>query len=106
MTDEEIKEQVYAIREIMASFEEHTLDISEVNTMVNRRTMLRELQKIKLFNLKNDLIDRKIEFDQRFFNDGYSEFQLMVSDIRKQYRLNEEILAMRKQLDEIYKEIG
>jgi len=29
----------------------------------------------------------------------------MVSDIRKQYRLNEEVLALRKQLSEVYDDI-
>ena len=64
--------------------------------------MIRDLKKIVPFNEKNELIDRKIEYDQRFFNDGYAEFQLMICDIRKQVRLNEEILKLRKELKHVY----
>ena len=46
-----------------------------------------------------------IEFDQRFFNDGYTEFQLMISDIRKQCRLNEEVLTLKKKLEQLYGEV-
>ena len=48
-----------------------------------RRSLIRDLSKIVTFNEKNYLIDKKIEYDQRFFNDGYAEFQLMICDIRK-----------------------
>jgi len=44
----------------------------------------------------------KIEYDQRFFNDGYAEFQVMISDIRKQIKLNKEVIALRNELKEVY----
>ena len=47
---------------------------SEGNVVYMRQKMIRELFKLKAFNDKNIFIDRKIEYDQRFFNDGYAEF--------------------------------
>ena len=61
-----------------------------------RKQLIEELSTKKHFYLKNELIDKKIEFDQRFFNDGYQQFQLMVSDVRAQFKINEEVLIMRK----------
>ena len=53
------------------------------------------------YHQKSDFIDRKIEFDQRFFNTGYREFQSMISDVRAQINLNEEIIKMRKIIKEL-----
>lgn len=64
--------------------------------------LIKELLNRKTFNARNNYIDNKIKFDQRFFQDGYAEFQLLISDIRKQIRLNEEVLRLKKQLSKIY----
>lgn len=39
-----------------------------------------------------------IEFDQRYFNDGFDEFQAMISDMRKQIKLNDQILQIKKMI--------
>ena len=70
-----------------------------------RRKLKHDISKLKMFNERNDYIDKKIEYDQRFYNDGYAEFQLMISDIRKQIRLNDEIMKLRKQLNHVYDKI-
>jgi len=54
-----------------------------MNIVSKRRMLIRDITEKKVFNEKNDFIDNKIEYDQRFFNDGHAEFQLMISDIRK-----------------------
>lgn len=67
-----------------------------------RKKLKHDLHKFKTFTQKNSYIDKKIEYDQRFYNDGYAEFQLMISDIRKQIRLNDQVMQLRKQLHEAY----
>lgn len=61
--------------------------------------MLSELNNKPYFYQKNILIDKKIEFDQRFFTDGYKEFQLMISDVRAQIKINEDICVMKKLIE-------
>jgi hypothetical protein len=39
-----------------------------------RKKLVRDLAKLRAFNDRNIFIDRKIEYDQRFFNDSYAEF--------------------------------
>lgn len=70
-----------------------------------RKKLKHDLRKFKTFTQKNEYIDKKIEYDQRFYNDGYAEFQLMISDIRKQIRLNDQVMQLRKQLHEAYCQI-
>lgn len=67
--------------------------------------LIRDITEKKVFNEKNDFIDNKIEYDQRFFNDGHAEFQMMISDIRKQIKINEEVLALKKSLVTVLKEL-
>lgn len=67
---------------------------------------MKNLVSKKTFNARNQLIDNKIQYDQRFFQDGYAEFQLLISDIRKQIRLNEEVLRLKRQLQNIYDDIN
>ena len=51
--------------------------------------------------MKDAYINRQIEYDQRFFNNGYESFHLMISDVRKQLKLNEEILRMKETIKKI-----
>lgn len=67
-----------------------------------RTQLIKSLLSQKTFNARNHFIDNKIQYDQRFFQDGYAEFQLLISDIRKQIRLNEEVLRLKSQLQTIY----
>ena len=43
-------------------------------------------------------MDEKIEFDQVFFNDDYDQYALMISNVRKQIKLNEDILKLRARM--------
>ena len=66
-----------------------------------------DLESLPKFNQKNSLVDGKIEFDQRFFTSGYAQFQLMISDVRKQIQINEGIfikycLALEKLNEHFY----
>lgn len=60
-----------------------------------REKLIRDLGNCPNFNTKNKVLDKKIEFDQKFFDRGYAEFQLMISNTRKQIKLNEDILKLR-----------
>ena len=52
-------------------FEEHSLKHSEEKAIAMRKTMYNKIKGMKLFNEKSQFIDQEIEYDQRFFNDGY-----------------------------------
>ena len=54
----------------------------------------------------NETIDKKIEYDHRFFCDTYQNFQLMISDIRKQIRINQEIEGLKKKIQKLYQELS
>jgi hypothetical protein len=56
------------------NFEAKSAIFQEKNTHDMRKKLKHDLGKLKLFNEKNDYIDMKIEYDQRFYNDGYAEF--------------------------------
>jgi len=56
---------------------------------------MKKLNSAYTFDAKTRFINNKIEYDQRFFNHGYSEEQQFVSDIRKQLRVNKEIYKFR-----------
>ena len=60
-----------------------------------RQKLIKDLKSCQNFNIANKFLDKKIEFDQKFFNKGYAEFQLMISNTRKQIKLNEDILKLR-----------
>ena len=65
----------------------------------NRNKILDDISKKKFFYQKDEFVDKKIEFDQRFFSQGYQEFQLMISDVRAQLKINEEILKMKTMIE-------
>ena len=64
-------------------FCDHSLSHQEVIISGSRAKLKSEVRKQKDFLKANEFIDRKIQYDQRFFNDGYAEFQIIISDIRK-----------------------
>lgn len=64
-----------------------------------RRKLLSDIEKRRQFYQKNEYIDKLIEFDQRFFCDGYQQFQLMISDVRAQLKIVEEVLKMRRMIE-------
>jgi hypothetical protein len=63
-----------------------------------RKKLVDDLRTRSTFHKRMVFLDKKIIYDQRFFSSNYDIMQLMVSDIRKQCRLNEEIIEMRKTL--------
>ena len=68
---------------LISEFENHTRNHQEENTYSNRKKLKLDLDSCKFFNEKTKYIDNKIEYDQRYFNRNYEEFQLMISDLRK-----------------------
>lgn len=80
---QDVKEMLSTIVKYTAEFEDKALKHSEINSQEMRVQLAKILKKMKTFDERNNFIDKKIEYDQRFFNDHYPEFQLMISDIRK-----------------------
>lgn len=74
-------------------------ELYELNKSKLKDSFTQKVKSLRSFDQKNKFVDNKIEFDQRFFNDSYAEFQLMISDIRKQIRINEEIISMKNRLE-------
>lgn len=69
--------------------------MQEENIIRLRAKLLKNIKNKKSYNEINQFIDSKIKYDQRFFQEGYAEFQLMMSDYRKQIRLNEEVIRLK-----------
>ena len=82
-------------------FSVHGIKHQEENVEKTRTELIKQLDKLPDFNQRNHHINQKITYDQRFFNDGYHEFQLMISDVRKQARLNQEVVQLKKELTEL-----
>lgn len=101
-TNEGLKGKFDRIIEHCNKFEVNATLHQERNTHLMRRKLKHDLDKFKTFTQKNEYIDKKIEYDQRFYNDGYAQFQLMISDIRKQIRLNDQVMQLRRQLRDAY----
>lgn len=81
--DVELKRQMDQMGALISHFENHTRHHQEENTYMNRKKLRRDLESCKVFSEKTKCIDNKIEYDQRYFNRNYAEFQLMISDLRK-----------------------
>lgn len=90
--DQEIKR----IEEMINKFEMKTNTIQSNQTEKMRRDLRNNLNNQPSFLLKNQYIEKEIELHGRFFNEGYNQFQQMIVDVRKQIKLNEEILILRK----------
>jgi hypothetical protein len=75
--------------------------MSEKVKSERRKQFIKALDGIREYHKKIKFIDNKIEFDQRFFEGNYVQFSQMISDIRKQIRINEEILTLQKTLKQI-----
>ena len=108
MSNADKKQYIDMFNFMFEDFSTHTIYHSEKNAVEQRRALFKQIKKLKTYYHQSRFIDQKIEFDQRFYNDGYQEFQLMISDIRKQTRLNKEVFALKSQLkgicDQIEKE--
>ena len=72
--DKTVKDRLESIINYTADFEEKSLLHSENNAVCMRKQMNKSIQSMKTFNEKSKFIDQKIEYDQRFFNDGYPQF--------------------------------
>lgn len=70
-----------------------------------RTNLLKSLLTAKTFDARSKMINDKIEYDQRFFNKGYLGIQIIVSDIRKQIRINQEIMRLKKKVNHVCDEI-
>ena len=88
------------IRKLFETYNAKTTLSHEKNTAALRRGLIKKLEAMRTFNDKQQFIDNKIIYDQRFFSNNYEEFELMISDIRKQVRLNEEVFRLRRCLRE------
>lgn len=89
------KEAVDRLESAYEKFNSLSLNHQEENIHTLRQQLLKRLGRAKSFDAKTQFINNKIEYDQRFFNHGYSEQQKLISDIRKQIRLNKEILRLK-----------
>lgn len=69
--NQDVKNRLEAIIKYTENFEDHALVHSEKNSVETRTKMAKDIKKMKSFNEKSNFIDKKIEYDQRFFNDGY-----------------------------------
>ena len=107
---EQFKEKLFKktkeLYEIIDSFDHKSIPYQEQAQANQRKKLMRELAKCTDFVQKNEKLDRKIEFDQRFFNDNYDQFQLMISNVRKQIKLNEDILKIRSLKQKHVEELG
>jgi len=83
------------IVELGIVFDKLTAKMAENTKSKRRRTFMQSLDEIKEYNKKVMFLDKKIEFDQMFFTGNYAKFSMMISDIRKQIRINEEILKLQ-----------
>lgn len=63
-------------------FEDKSAHFQAKVNFARRHRFMKEIKSLGNFHLKTDYINKKIEFDQRFFNTGYREYQIMISDIR------------------------
>ena len=86
------------LRKLVDTYNTKTTGSCEERTNKLRRNLIQQLVKRNTFHKRMVYVDKKILYDQRFFSNNYDLMQLMVSDIRKQCRLNEEIIEMRKRL--------
>jgi hypothetical protein len=77
------------------AFGRDTIVLQETNVLKLREQLIKNLRARKTFSERHDFLDARIQYDQRFFQDGHSEFQVLISDIRKQIRLNEEVLRLK-----------
>ena len=71
------------MQKLFQKFDEKSRGYQEKNQEAQKLKFKSDLDKLSKFNQKNQLVDAKIEFDQRFFTAGYAQFQLMISDVRK-----------------------
>lgn len=103
-SDKFIYDKVQVMNKLFLKFDEKSKGYQEKSQEQAKIKFKYDLTNIKKYDLKNQFVDRQIEFDQRFFTAGYKEFQLMVSDVRKQIQLNEAILRLRSAIDQIKKQ--
>ena len=96
MKDQYVYELFREFDTIIRNFEDRASHYSEHSNLKRKRQLLEKIKKLELYYKKSEFVDRKLEFDQRFFNTGYREFQLMLSDVRAQIQINEDIFKMRE----------
>ena len=83
VTDNEKKQAIERLEGAYNEFSKLTLNLQEGNIKNLRNSLINHLNKSKSFNAKTQFINNKLEYDQRFFNHGYTEQQQLISDIRK-----------------------
>lgn len=105
LTGQELKEAVERLENVCDVFNDQTLSTQEENIQNIRTNLIRTLYKAKTFDGRTQIINNKIEYDQRFFNHGYSGFQVIISDIRKQIRINEELMRLKKKVNNFCSEL-
>lgn len=71
LKNEEIYKKFRIYEKLVLEFEEKSNRYQEHATQYHRRKLLSDLDKRRQFYQKNEYIDKKIEFDQRFFSVGY-----------------------------------
>mmetsp|Transcript_39265 Transcript_39265/g.59935 ORF Transcript_39265/g.59935 Transcript_39265/m.59935 type:complete len:115 (+) Transcript_39265:621-965(+) len=99
--DEMLYKEIKHIEYLTEVFEENSRIFQEKQFERKRRDLKYQLGKIRLFIEKMTYLDKKIEFDQRFFSSGYADFQELISDVRKQIKLNHDIMKLKNRLDNL-----
>ena len=100
-TERLLYERMQVMQKLFQQFEEKSRGYQEKNQEAQKLKFRSDLESLPKFNQKNSLVDGKIEFDQRFFTSGYAQFQLMISDVRKQIQINEGILQLREAIEAV-----
>ena len=67
------KEAVDRLEGAYDKFNKLSLNHQEGNITILRKQLIQRIRKAKSFDAKTKYINNKIEYDQRFFNHGYSE---------------------------------
>ena len=60
--------------DMLDEFDEHGVMHQEEGVLSSRKCLYNAIKSIKEFNNKTKFIDQKIEYDNRFFCEGYTEF--------------------------------